>query len=170
VFQPAKTFPVLARLLVLSKTVTVSPFWYGELLSIGASPLVFPLPLYVTVRAGVALLVVPLSQLATVIPNDNTITNIPSHNPFFVIFTLLWQKIKISKKSLYETQRRLAPGRLLYRPKSPGGAAKPSASHGHNVLVGLIKKAEPFLSSTGPSVPKCLAEGFAAPPGAFIDY
>jgi hypothetical protein len=38
----------------------------------------------------------------------------------------------------------------------------PSGAHGHKFFVGLIKKALPFLSSAGSSVPKCSPEGFAA--------
>jgi hypothetical protein len=50
---------------------------------------------------------------------------------------------------------------------TPGGAGKAPAGHGHHFFVGLTKKAQPFLSSAGWSVPKCPAGALPAPPGVF---
>ena len=49
VFQPENTFEVFAIEPVLPRTVTVEPDVYGVEPSVGAVPLVFPLPLYATV-------------------------------------------------------------------------------------------------------------------------
>ena len=44
VFQPLKVPPVFTRVPVLPRTVTVAPWMYGLLLSVGTEPEVAPLP------------------------------------------------------------------------------------------------------------------------------